>query len=408
MTCGFGNSIIWPNTPSGAVTIFGIATQSAGLVSAGWVGIGTTHPNAPLYVVGNVLVENATFFDVSALRVGIGVGADAAGYISTALGYYTTASGFVSTAMVAQTTASGNYSTALGYEAMAAHDNTFVWSYGSLFYPAFSSTTTNEFSVCVQNGVHIQTDKGIHLHATNAPIIVRDWDVFANNAPSSKAGIGRWGMFTETNTLVMGIPGDDTTGRNFQVAKYNTNGTPTMLMQVDQSGNLTAGGSLTVATNAHVAGLIRSGIETGTSKAPNPAGLVVRRINSTLATSNSIVAMAHTMFLGAGTNYNLMRDGTAGGFQIQYPASPGYVTIACMGIDTNGVTRNFYVGNANPATAGTVQIFTDAQAIVHFECTFGDTYNSGDHLTRVTLSRFYGGSILDNFWSGDLVSTCNQ
>ena len=66
---------------------------------------------------------------------------------------------------------------------------------------------------------------------------------------------------------------------------------------------------------------------------------------------------------------HLVRDGTAGGFQIKYPASPGYLTIACMGIDTNGVARNFYIGKVNPATAGTVQIYTDAQAIVHFECT---------------------------------------
>ena len=118
--------------------------------------------------------------------------------------------------------------------------------------------------------------------------------------------------------------------------------------------------------------------------------------------------MVHTINSGAGTNITLIRDGTAGGFQIQYPAFPGYVTIACTGIDTNGVTRNFYVGKANPGTAGIVQIYTDAQAIVHFECTFGDTYNSGDHLTRVTLSRFYGGGTLDNYWSGDLVSTFNQ
>ncbi len=188
----------------------------------------------------------------------------------------------------------------------------------------------------------------------------------------------------------------------------STNGTRATLMQVDQGGNLAVANSLTVSTNARVSGLVRSGSESGTSQAPNPAGLVVRRINSTLSTSNSVVAVVHTLFSGTGTNITLVRDGTAGGFQIHYPALPGYVTIACMGIDTNGVSRNFYVGKPNPATAGTVQIFSNAQAIVHFECTFGNTYNGGDHLTRVTLSRFYSGVIIDNFWSGDLVSTYNQ
>jgi hypothetical protein len=157
-----------------------------------------------------------------------------------------------------------------------------------------------------------------------------------------------------------------------------------------------------------VTGLIRSGLETNTLQAPNPAGLVVRRINSTTPTSNSVVAMVHTSSLAASNNVTLVRDGSAGGFQIHYPAAPGNLTIACMGIDTNGVSRNFYTGIANPGTAGIVQIYSNTQGIGHFECTFGDTYLSGDHLTRVTLSRFVGGTSTDNFWSGELVSTFNQ
>jgi hypothetical protein len=44
----------------------------------------------------------------------------------------------------------------------------------------------------------------------------------------------------EYSSLTIGIPGDDLFGRTFQVAKYNTNGTPTTLMLVDQAGNVTA------------------------------------------------------------------------------------------------------------------------------------------------------------------------
>ena len=117
VTFGYGNSIVFPNSPEGAVTIFGIGTQSAGLSSAGWVGIGTTLPAAPLDVVGNVLVENATSFQVESGQVALGTGAAAEAYISTALGYYTTASGFGATAMGALTTAGGRYSTAMGYGA---------------------------------------------------------------------------------------------------------------------------------------------------------------------------------------------------------------------------------------------------------------------------------------------------
>ena len=100
----------------------------------------------------------------------------------------------------------------------------------------------------------------------------------------------------------------------------------------------------------------------------------------------------------------MVRDGTSAGFVIQYPASPGALTIACMGIDNTGASKDFYTSLANPASAGIVQIYTNSQNVVHFECTFGDTFDYGQHLTQVTLSR-YGG---DYFWSGTLTSTYNQ
>ncbi|MCX6925444.1 MAG: hypothetical protein NT154_19885 [Verrucomicrobia bacterium] len=133
---GFGS----PFAYDFGLTILGIGSQAVGLDSAGWVGIGTTQPKAALDVVGNVLVENATLFDVSAHQVALGDYAGASGWGSsaigsfatasgngaTALGNNTTASGTWSTAMGSLTTASGNYSTAMGNQATAAHDNTFV------------------------------------------------------------------------------------------------------------------------------------------------------------------------------------------------------------------------------------------------------------------------------------------
>jgi hypothetical protein len=134
--------------------------------------------------------------------------------------------------------AGGAYSLAAGVGARAFHQGSTVFADSQFNY--FDSTTTNEFSIRAQNGVRIQSDVGIHLDAADEPLIVRDWDVFATNAPADKAGIGRWGLFMEPDVLTIGIPSNDVPGRYFQVAKYSTNGTPTTLMQVDQSGNVTA------------------------------------------------------------------------------------------------------------------------------------------------------------------------
>ncbi len=131
-----------------------------------------------------------------------------------------------------------SYGFAAGTRAQANHSGAFVWADSQ--NADFASTVNNEFNIRAQNGVRIQANKGIHLEAQDAPIIVRDWDVFAASAGSSKAGIGRWGLFMEPSILTVGIPSDDVPNRYFQVAKYNTNGTATALMTVNQAGDVTA------------------------------------------------------------------------------------------------------------------------------------------------------------------------
>jgi hypothetical protein len=160
-------------------------------------------------------------------------------------------------------------------------------------------------------------------------------------------------------------------------------------------GNNAPTALLDVSGSARARGLLRSGSETGTDQAPSPAGLVVRRINSTLSGFGYVVAR---------TDYlTLERDGTSGGFQIRYSSSPGPTTIACMGMDSAGAQVNFYTA-ITPGSAGTLSLYSNSQNIVHFECTFGRTYDSGQHLTQLTLSRFAA----DNYWSGTLISTYNQ
>jgi len=140
--------------------------------------------------------------------------------------------------------AGGDYSFAAGQQAQALHQGAFTWADSQ--DTTFASTTTDEFNIRAQNGVRIQADKGIHLNGADRPILVRDWDVFAANAPSYKAGIGRWGLFMEPSTLTLGIPGDFVAGSpHFQIAKYSTNGTLTQLVQVDLSGNTIVKGTVT-------------------------------------------------------------------------------------------------------------------------------------------------------------------
>ena len=132
-----GTNLVAGGLGANSLTIFGMGTQSVGLDSANWVGIGTTQPMAPLDVVGNVIIQNATQFDVNATHVAMGgfaaattTNAVSIGYLTTAsgigslaLGDYTTASGQDSTAMGQGSTASGDYSTAIGYYSIASGPN---------------------------------------------------------------------------------------------------------------------------------------------------------------------------------------------------------------------------------------------------------------------------------------------
>jgi hypothetical protein len=185
--------------------------------------------------------------------------------------------------------AGGQYSLAAGRRAQALHDGSFVWA--DCQNADFASTAANQFLIRAAGGVGIgktnpataldvngtvtasafagdgsglanfnagnissgtladarlsgnvallnsqnSTPSGIMLDAANRPLITRGWDPFTSG---SYTGIGRWGLFMEPYTLVLGIPGDDVPGRNFQVRKYAPDGSFTALMTMDQGGNL--------------------------------------------------------------------------------------------------------------------------------------------------------------------------
>jgi trimeric autotransporter adhesin len=241
---------------------------------------------------------------------------------------------------------SGSYNSAIGGEALVAN------TYGSY------NTAIGNQTLYYNTGGSGNIALG---HLAGANIVNGNYNI----------DIGASGPSDESNTIRIGTPGTHT--------------------QTFIAGN-----------TVNTPGLTRSGSGTGTSEAPYPAGMVVRRINSTSPSVGQVVAVVRNQTDTA--NITLERDGTSGGFLIRYPASPGRVTIAAMGMDASGTQRNFYYTLSNPDVGAWVTIYNDGAEVVHFECTFGITYFSGQHLTQVNLSRFAG----DYYWSGTLMSTYNQ
>jgi hypothetical protein len=196
-----GGHLVTAARDSHAVTVLELTAAPAGMSSAGWVGIGTTLPAAPLHVVGNVVVEGAERLELNARFTELGYSTTANGNSSTAMGNSTTASGDYSTAMGFRTTASGNYSTAMGYattasgdastamgqvttasgfsstalgtfttasarystamgyQARALHDGSFVWADSK--QASFASTTNNQFSIRAAGGVRLANDTSL-------------------------------------------------------------------------------------------------------------------------------------------------------------------------------------------------------------------------------------------------------
>ena len=428
----------------GTVVVGGTANNGAGQYA--FIGGGRQNSNTGDSAVVGGGFGNAANGDWSAIAGGMG---------NSTYGAYAMIPGGATNYAV------GIASFAAGAGANAGHDNSFVWS--DSMAAGFGSTTTNQFNVRAAGGVRFVTGgagltldgrsllagslSGNQFTSTN-PVVLTN---AANNLSGTFAGSfsGNGSSLTSLNasqlaggtvplTALAGITSNQldaatwfaATNRNGGNAALATNLvagisiTNAAIVNSTYAGN---GGGLTnvnavtlagqpvsafapvvnpaftgtvtaptlVAGNAQITGLLRSGSESGTSQAPDMSGLIVRRVNSTYTTGGQIVARTD--------NLTLERDGSNGGFLVRFGAPSGSVTIACTGMDNTGAQKNFYT-TLSSLGAGTVQVYSNAQNIVHFECTFGITYQSGQHLTQVTLSR-YG---TDSFWSGNVVSTYNQ
>ncbi len=146
----------------------------------------------------------------------------------------------------AENNALGRFSFAAGRKANALHDGSFVWGDGT---GTANSTGPNRFEVLATGGANfylgnsamgLNSPKGISLNAGDSPMITRGWDMFDSSA-GDKAGLGRWGLFMEYATLVVGIP--ELAGRGFEIARFATDGSRTPLLRVEQNGDARWSGS---------------------------------------------------------------------------------------------------------------------------------------------------------------------
>ena len=356
-----GNSNYWANSTVVGSTIGGGA-------------INKIRTNSIYSTIGggfqNIIQTNANY-----AFIGGGVYNAAGGSFGTVPGGYNNA-------------ANGIGSFAAGTYAQATNDGSFVLADRQLVN--FYSSANNQFSARFTGGVVFQTaGAGMTLDGQSVLTSGYGSPVNLNNAGNSFTGDGT-GLANVNAAMLNGLSSS---------AFAAASGSPNYIQNqtvVPQTASFNINGS------AQIAGLLRSGAENGTAESPSPAGLVIRRINSTAQTSNSIVALSRIN--GNLTNVTLIRDGTLAGFQIQYPAAAaGRLTIAAMGIDSTGAQKNFYTSITAPAVAGVVQVYTNTQNIVHFECSFGDPF-ANTHLTQVTLTRYS----TDYFWNGTVISTLNQ
>jgi hypothetical protein len=78
---------------------------------------------------------------------------------------------------------------------------------------------------------------GVMLEAADRPLITRGWDAFTSGTYN---GLGRWGVFMEPSTLVLGTPNIGSNG-NVAFRRFNANGTSTTTMFMNSNGYMGIG-----------------------------------------------------------------------------------------------------------------------------------------------------------------------
>ncbi|HEV2694813.1 MAG TPA: tail fiber domain-containing protein [Verrucomicrobiae bacterium] len=239
---------------SGAFTIFGVATQSVGLASAGWVGIGTTQPQAALDVEGDVVVENAAHFTASAPQVAIGLNAIAGGYQSAALGDNAVASGTNSLALGGNALASGTYSTALGFYAVASgFDSDAFGTYAQALGQqsaavGHATSASGDYSVAVGNTAYAQAASAVAVGSgvTASALDSMAFGVNANALAENAAALGYFAAASNTNAMALGCQ-TSANGQNATALGYFTKANGDNSLAAGYFANATNRGSIILA-----------------------------------------------------------------------------------------------------------------------------------------------------------------
>jgi hypothetical protein len=246
-----GTNLVVAAAADNAFSVLGFSEARAGLFTEGWTAIGTTTPQAPLHVVGDVVVEAADLIDLNASRVQVGdsaralnldsvaigreslasgngaksmgIAARATGDGSIALGNSLEAGGFNAIALGTSTSASGNYSLAAGVNAGANHPGTFVWadSTGS----AFTSDRANQFKIRAGGGVHLVTG-GSGLNPAGLRV-----------APTTANAVGLY-VFQTSSDAALVVENRGTGLNSDQIKAFN--GPGSQVFRVDNDGDVTA------------------------------------------------------------------------------------------------------------------------------------------------------------------------
>lgn len=174
---------------------------------------------------------------------------------------------------------------------------------------------------------------------------------------------------------------------------------PNAIVSRDSSGSFAAG---TISgTDLDATGFVRSGSESGTAEPPALPGMVIRRFDSSVMTSNSVVAVTD--------NCNLVRDGTPSGLRVQYTASGERLSVHAVGLSVFG-TNVLFRTTITAASSGGVQVFRNAQRVIHADITFGNVYAEGAaNVTQVFINRYDDGVTTNDYYmTGTILSSFNQ
>ncbi len=92
----------------------------------------------------------------------------------------------------------------------------------------------------VDGNIHLTNSNfGVILEAGDRPLITRGWDAFTSGTYN---GIGRWGLFMEPSTLVLGTPSLANNG-NVAFRRFNADGTSTTTLFMNSQGYMGVGTS---------------------------------------------------------------------------------------------------------------------------------------------------------------------